>query len=308
MICSGKKRLILVDKINGKIIKGIGGFYYVDTEAGLYECKARGKFRLDGITPLVGDNVTIQIDDESNKKGVIYEVLERKNMIYRPKVANLDKIILTFAPVNPKINFSVLDKFIILAEKRDIEVIICINKIDLASEGLFEDICEVYKGTGYKIIKTSAVKNEGIDNLKGCLRESVSVFAGPSGCGKTSLLNLVSSQKFKTGDISAKLKRGKHTTREAVLVTLNHNTHIVDTPGFTSMSLDGIEKEEIKDYFLEFLPYAKECKFVGCAHIDEEGCEVREHVGEGIHVNRYNSYKAIYEELKDIKPVWPRKD
>ncbi len=208
--------------LNGKIIKGIGGFYYVDTDKGLYECRARGIFRKNKITPLVGDRVSISVVDEDNKKGVVEEIDERDTELVRPPIANVDKALIVFAIKNPSPNLSLLDRFIVLAEKENLEIVIVFTKVDLDNDGeLLESLKDIYEASGYKVIPVSNKLKLNIDRIKDELKGNTVVFAGPSGVGKSSLLNEI-DQKFelKTGEVSDKIKRGKHTTRHAELLKL----------------------------------------------------------------------------------------
>ena len=208
--------------INGKIIKGIGGFYYVDTENGLYECRARGIFRKNKITPLVGDRVSINVVDEENKKGVVEEIEERDTELVRPPIANVDKALIVFAIKNPSPNLSLLDRFIVLAEKENLEIVIVFTKVDLDTDGeLLDELKDIYDASGYKVIPVSNKLKLNIDKIKEELKGNTVVFAGPSGVGKSSLLNEVDKNfELKTGEVSDKIKRGKHTTRHAELLKL----------------------------------------------------------------------------------------
>ena len=207
--------------IEGRIIKGIGGFYYIETEKGLYECRARGIFRKNKITPLVGDFVKISVVDEDNKKGVVEEIQERKTELVRPPIANVNKALIVFAVKNPTPHLSLLDRFIVLAERENLEIVIILTKIDLDDDNTFEKIKNIYEPCGYKVIGVSNLENKNIDKVKEELKDNTVVFAGPSGVGKSSLLNQIDSNfQLKTGDVSDKIKRGKHTTRHAELFEL----------------------------------------------------------------------------------------
>ena len=208
--------------LNGKIIKGIGGFYYVDTNQGLYECRARGIFRKNKITPLVGDRVSISVVDEENKKGVVEEIEDRDTELVRPPIANVDKALIVFAIKNPSPNLSLLDRFIVLAEKENLEIVIVFTKVDLDTDGeILSELKDIYETSGYKVIPVSNKEKLNIDKIKEELKESTVVFAGPSGVGKSSLLNEVDKNfELKTGEVSDKIKRGKHTTRHAELLKL----------------------------------------------------------------------------------------
>ncbi len=285
--------------LEGIIIKGIAGFYYVSTTEGIFECKARGKFRIDNVSPMVGDRVIIQIIDTKDFTGSVYKILPRKNELIRPKVSNIDQVIIVFAATNPKLNFDLLDKFILIIEKQNIEIVICINKIDIDKNNILETVKQIYANTGYPVIGTSTKEQIGIDILKNYLSDKVNVFAGPSGVGKSSLLNKLDSKlEFKTGEISTKISRGKHTTRHAELVKFERGGYIVDSPGFTSLYIEDIEPEDLQYYFKEFQPFIGKCKFNPCSHIHEPDCDILEQLGKTIPYQRYEHYKAIYEQLQ----------
>ena len=290
--------------INGKIIKGIGGFYYVDTENGLYECRARGIFRKNKITPLVGDRVSISVVDEENKKGVVEEIEERDTELVRPPIANVDKALIVFAIKNPSPNLSLLDRFIVLAEKENLEIVIVFTKVDLDADGeLLEELKSIYEVSGYKVIPVSNKLKLNIDKIKEELKENTAVFAGPSGVGKSSLLNEVDKNfELKTGEVSDKIKRGKHTTRHAELLKLECGGMVADTPGFSSLTLDDIDESELKEYFIEFDKY-DECRFGSrCIHENEPSCAVKEAVENGeISKKRYESYIQLLNEIRSGK-------
>ena len=290
--------------INGKIIKGIGGFYYVDTENGLYECRARGIFRKNKITPLVGDRVSISVVDEENKKGVVEEIEERDTELVRPPIANVDKALIVFAIKNPSPNRSLLDRFIVLAEKENLEIVIVFTKVDLDTDGeLLGELKDIYEVSGYKVISVSNKLKLNIDKIKEELKENTVVFAGPSGVGKSSLLNEVDKNfELKTGEVSDKIKRGKHTTRHAELLKLECGGMVADTPGFSSLTLDDIDESELKEYFIEFDKY-DECRFGSrCIHENEPSCAVKEAVENGdISKKRYESYIQLLNEIRSGK-------
>ena len=290
--------------INGKIIKGIGGFYYVDTEKGLYECRARGIFRKNKITPLVGDRVSISVVDEENKKGVVEEIEKRDTELVRPPIANVDKALIVFAIKNPAPNLSLLDRFIVLAEKENLEIVIVFTKVDLDADGeLLEELKSIYEVSGYKVIPVSNKLKLNIDKIKEELKENTVVFAGPSGVGKSSLLNEVDKNfELKTGEVSDKIKRGKHTTRHAELLKLECGGMVADTPGFSSLTLDDIDESELKEYFIEFYEHDG-CKFGSrCIHENEPSCAVKEAVKNGeISKKRYDSYIQLLNEIRQSK-------
>ena len=289
--------------LDGKIIKGIGGFYYVDTEFGVYECRARGIFRKDKITPLVGDRVKISIVDEESKKGVVEEIDKRDTELVRPPISNVDKAIIVFAITNPKPNLSLLDRFIVLAEKENLEIVIVFTKQDLDEDNTLVDLKSIYELSGYKVIPVSTKTKLNIDKIKEELKDNVVVFAGPSGVGKSSLLNEIDSEfKLQTGEVSDKIKRGKHTTRHAELLKLECGGMVADTPGFSSLNLDDIEDTELKNYFIEFDEF-DDCRFgYRCVHENEPSCSVKEAVENGkIHKKRYDSYIQLLNEIRQGK-------
>lgn len=288
--------------MQGKIVKGIAGFYYVHVvESGLYECKAKGIFRKEKLKPLVGDIVEIDILDETEKKGNIVEILERKNELIRPAVANIDQALVVFAVTKPKPHFNLLDRFLIMMESKEIPVILCFNKKDIATEPEIQELKEIYETCGYQMVFTSALEEENVDELKQLLHGKTTAIAGPSGVGKSSLINIFQPKaNMETGSISEKIERGKHTTRHSELIWIEDNTYIMDTPGFSSLYTNDFEKEELKYYFREFDPYEGTCKFLGCDHIHEPGCRVKEALEVGdIHPVRYKNYLDMYQELKD---------
>lgn len=287
--------------MQGKIIKGIAGFYYVQTKNGVYECKAKGSFRNRKLKPYVGDNVEITVLNEETKKGNLDEILERKNFLIRPAVANVDQTLVIFAAAKPDPNLNLLDRFLIMMEQKDIPVVLVFNKKDVAEQEKLAELARIYENCGYQVLSVSALQEDGISEIKEILKGKTSTVAGPSGVGKSSIINLLQSDiQMETGDISEKIERGKHTTRHSELIAIEEETYIFDTPGFSSLYVTDMEKEELKDYFPEFAQYEEGCKFLGCVHVNEPVCGVKDALKEGkISQSRYDNYKLLYEELKE---------
>lgn len=288
--------------MQGKIIKGIAGFYYVYGEDDiLYECKAKGIFRKDNQKPLVGDNVEITILDENEKTGNLIKIFPRSNSLIRPAVANVDQAFVIFALENPKPNFMLLDRFLIMMEQAGVPAVICFNKTDLVSGEEADELFKTYTACGYHVILASALKHEGVDEIHNILNGKTTVVAGPSGVGKSSLTNLLQGEvEMETGEISRKLKRGRHTTRHSQVIPVGESTFLMDTPGFSSLYLMNMEEDELKDYFPEFRKHMDECRFQGCRHIHEPGCAVKDALENGeISRGRYANYVSLYEELKE---------
>lgn len=290
--------------MQGKIIKGIAGFYYVYVEnKGIYECKAKGKFRNESIKPLVGDNVIVDIIDEEHKKGNIAEILERKNQLIRPAVANVDQAMIVFAVKKPNPNLNLLDRFLVMMEFQNIETIICFNKMDIGDDRFMFELESIYKKAGYKVMFASATKKKGVDEIKQLLKGKNTVFAGPSGVGKSSMLNaLTKDYKMETGAISEKIGRGKHTTRHSEIFNVDNNSYVFDTPGFSSLFVPGMTKEMLQDCFPEMAEYKNKCRFVGCAHVNEPDCCVKEALdSDKIARERYDNYVLFYKELEQME-------
>ena len=294
--------------MKGKIIKGIAGFYYVHTggrmqSSCIFECKAKGVFRKDKRKPLVGDDVELDVLDEGQRIGNIREILPRRSELIRPAVANVDQALVIFSIVKPQPNFNLLDRFLVMMQQQGIPCIICFNKLDMDEENQGTRYEEIYRGCGYVTLQVSAAEKQGIEELKQLLRGKTTTVAGPSGVGKSSLVNcLQSGTVMETGSISEKIERGRHTTRHSELIAIEEDTYILDTPGFSSLGLFELEKEDLAAYYPEFAEHEKYCKFGGCSHITEPVCGIRDAVEEGaVSKMRYENYCLLYEELKGRK-------
>ncbi len=288
--------------MQGKIIKGIGGFYYVYVEhAGLYECKAKGAFRNQKMKPMVGDHVEIQVLDEEKKLGNMVEILKRNNVLIRPAVANVDQAMILFAIASPAPNLNLLDRFLIIMNLQQVKTIICFNKIDLVESDEMMKLKEIYENSGCQVEFISTYSGEGIEHMKSLLEGKTTVLAGPSGVGKSSTINTMKEEAYmETGAISEKIQRGKHTTRHSEIIHLWNDTYVMDTPGFSTLYIDEVDKEQLGLYFTEFREYEPYCKFAGCSHIHEPHCMVKQALEEGkISKIRYESYKQLYGELEN---------
>jgi ribosome biogenesis GTPase len=292
--------------VKGRIIKGVGGLYEVDADGIIYNCRARGVFRKEGLTPLVGDLVDIDIIENEDNTGTIYNIYERSSELIRPRASNVTQVVLVFAVKRPNINLDLMDRFIISCERQKVNILICFNKTDVLKEkdleGL-EHLNKIYKDAGFEVFNTSVVDYSGIEKLKERLKNNISIFAGPSGAGKSSLINILAPHAdMETGGLSRKISRGRHTTRHTELIKGPEEIYIMDSPGFTSLYLDNLENSDLELYFREFAPFIKKCRFTDCSHIAEPECAVAEAVEKGIiSEERYNRYKLIYNEMESGK-------
>lgn len=287
----------------GKIIKGIGGFYYVDADDTIYECKARGNFRKRGITPMVGDNVEITVNQEGNGENTVDNILNRKNELVRPPLANLDTLFIISSIVDPKVNPLIIDKLVAIAEFKHIESVIVFTKIDKSDD--YNEYKNIYEKSGFKVIVCDNTVGSGAGEIEAMLPGKISAFTGNTGVGKSTLLNNIFPHlNLETGETSKKLGRGRHTTRHCELFKVNGG-YIADTPGFSSLDFERCEKilkEDLPYCFREFEPYLGQCKFNSCTHVNDKGCAVCEAVENGlIQPSRHNSYISMYNDVKDIK-------
>jgi ribosome biogenesis GTPase len=289
--------------LKGKIIKGIAGFYYIHVSEVdiVYECKAKGIFRKQKVKPLVGDDVEITIEDQPKGKGVITDIRSRQNELLRPAVANVDQALVLFAAAEPEPNLNLLDRFLIMMQKQNINTIVCFNKKDIVTEKEILLLKDAYRRCGCEVICTSMLEEDMLSRIYEHIKGKTTVLAGPSGVGKSSLINRVQpNAAMETGSVSDKIKRGRHTTRHSELVYIDKNTYIMDTPGFSSLYVQEIEKEELKDYYFEFKEYEDACRFQGCMHINEPGCAVKKALEEEkISKIRYKNYVLLYNEQKN---------
>ena len=285
----------------GKIVKGVAGDYTVSTDKDVrYICRAKGIFRKKGITPLIGDNV--EFEPLSSDEGNILKILERKNSLIRPACANVDQVLVVFAAASPEPNLNLLDRFLIMMQKQSVEAVLCFNKKDIADNDMLKLLAENYEASGMKVLFASVLKDEGIEAIKEVLKGKTTILAGPSGVGKSSLMNrLFPEGHFEVGGLSEKIARGKQTTRHTELVELDKDTYLCDSPGFSSIYIEGIDYRNLKDYFPEFEKLREGCRFLTCNHIDEPECAIKDAVKKGIiSEGRYESYRTLFKELKSV--------
>lgn len=287
--------------MQGLIVGNISNLYKIEYEEKIYEAVAKGKFKLENITPVVGDIVEFEITDEENRKAFITKIEKRKTYIKRPKLANITNLIFVISSIEPKPDLLMLDKQLAFAEFLNINCTIVLNKIDLDKKQEFEEIYKIYKDIGYKVIKTNAKEGQGIEELLNNLKGNINAFAGNSGVGKSTLINSIFNKEItEEGEISKRNKRGKNTTTDTKLYKIDKNTYIADTPGFSTFDISDIESKDLDKYFREFKQYINNCEFIGCTHIKEENCGIKKAIEEGkISKGRYERYCKIYEELKE---------
>ncbi|WP_027868898.1 ribosome small subunit-dependent GTPase A [Eubacterium sp. AB3007] len=284
--------------MRGLITKGIGGFYYVRTEQGVVQTRGRGIFRNEDITPTVGDEVEISLLEGGD--GVVEEILPRRNLFARPPIANVDRIVIVFAATRPKPSFDLIDRFLIMAESKGVDPILCMNKVDLLATSRCEQMIERYRGI-YPCVMTSGIDGRGLEDLKALIGDQTVAFAGPSGAGKSTLINLlVPEASMETSEISRKTRRGRHTTRHVEILQMPDGGLVFDTPGFTSFDIRDVDEQDLWRYYPEIAAISGNCRFDDCMHIKEPDCAVRKAVEDGqIRQERYDSYVKNYQEIKE---------
>jgi ribosome biogenesis GTPase len=286
----------------GKIVKGVAGDYTVVAENGQkFVCRAKGIFRKNKISPLIGDNVEFEaLNDE---EGNIIKILERKNSLIRPACANVDQVMVVFAAASPEPNLNLLDRFLIMMQKQSVSAVLCFNKKDIADNERLRSLAENYEASGMKIVFASILKSEGIEEIRELLKGRTTILAGPSGVGKSSMVNILAPNEImEVGDLSEKIARGKQTTRHTELVEIGTDTFLCDSPGFSSLYLEDIDYRDLKNFYPEFDEYSGGCRFLTCNHINEPDCAVKAAVQEGkIGASRYENYCLLFNELKQKK-------
>lgn len=291
--------------MRGKIIRAVGGFYFVwcYEDSHIYQCRARGIFRKDSFKPLTGDDCSFRLTQAQDVEGYVETIGKRRNQLIRPPVANVDQALVVFALTSPEPNLSLLDRFLIEMRRQNIPSVICFNKKDLADEERILELAEVYSRCGCRVLTVSVLKQDGLEEVRNLMKGKTTVLAGPSGVGKSSLTNfLCPDARMEVGALSERTERGKQTTRHAELFAIGDNTFFLDTPGFSSLELRGLKREDVKDFFPEFSEHEPYCRFQGCMHIHEPECGIKDAVNEGqISRARYDSYLQLVQELSDTR-------
>ena len=291
----------------GRIQKALSGFYYVDTGTEILTCRARGKFRKEGVSPLVGDRVSVR--ELGNGEGFVEAILPRRNAFIRPAVANIDQLVIIGSGAIPKTDPFLIDRVASIAALKGCDVIVLLNKCDLNGA---DELYEIYRAAGFPTLRVSAETGEGLEELKSLIAGKLSAFTGNSGVGKSSILNALEPDfALKVGEVSTALGRGRHTTRHVELFRLSCGAEIMDTPGFSSFEAEDLNlewKQHLAESFVEFRPYLDDCRFVGCSHTKEKGCAVLDALRQGkIQKSRHQSYLRLYEELKGVQEWQERK-
>ncbi len=284
----------------GRIIKAISGFFYVQSGEKIFSCKGRGILKMNDQTPLVGDLVFFSISNEERQEGMLEKLISRSSELVRPPVANVDQLLIVFSYKQPTPNYVLLDRILVTAESQQLQSIICFNKMDLLTNEIDSSLMESYREMGYLVVKTSTITGEGLDSLKRALKGRTTALAGSSGVGKSTLINSMFPQfSLETGAISKKIQRGKHTTRHSELHRIDSETWLMDTPGFSTLTITGLDDSELRDYFKDFATAQLSCRFKTCLHLEEPNCAVKKAVQDGyIHLNRYQNYVKLLEEIR----------